>query len=67
MIGIVLKSYSDEIAEAVIHYNSSCKLGEVCEKEITIANEMKAPIYVYYQLDNFYQNHRLYFESKDDS
>ena len=27
---------------------------------------MKAPIYLYYQLENFYQNHRLYFESKYD-
>lgn len=27
---------------------------------------MKSPIYVYYQLDNFYQNHRRYVKSRSD-
>ncbi|KAK9741276.1 hypothetical protein RND81_03G094100 [Saponaria officinalis] len=27
---------------------------------------MKAPIYIYYQLDNFYQNHRRYVKSRSD-
>jgi len=26
---------------------------------------MIAPVYVYYQLDNFYQNHRRYVKSRD--
>lgn len=26
---------------------------------------MKTPVFVYYQLDNFYQNHRRYVKSKD--
>lgn len=33
----------------------------------TIDEEIKAPIYVYYQLDNFYQNHRRYVKSRDNS
>jgi len=28
---------------------------------------MKAPSYVYYELDNFYQNHRRYVKSRDDA
>ena len=28
---------------------------------------MKAPVYVYYELDNFYQNHRRYVKSRSDS
>lgn len=28
---------------------------------------MKGPVYVYYQLDNFYQNHRRYVKSRDSS
>ncbi|XP_010244716.1 PREDICTED: putative ALA-interacting subunit 2 [Nelumbo nucifera] len=27
---------------------------------------MEAPIYIYYQLDNYYQNHRRYVKSRDD-
>ena len=30
----------------------------------TINEEIQAPIYVYYQLDNFYQNHRRYVKSR---
>lgn len=29
-------------------------------------NTIKGPIYVYYQLDNFYQNHRRYVKSRDN-
>lgn len=32
-----------------------------------IPNDVKGPVYVYYQLDNFYQNHRRYVKSRDSS
>ncbi|CAL5411715.1 unnamed protein product [Camellia sinensis] len=31
-----------------------------------IPKYMKAPIYIYYQLDNYYQNHRRYVKSRSD-
>ena len=31
----------------------------------TAPEDMAAPVYVYYQLDNFYQNHRRYVKSLD--
>ena len=31
-----------------------------------VETEIKGPIYVYYQLDNFYQNHRRYVKSRDN-
>ncbi|KAJ9551194.1 hypothetical protein OSB04_015239 [Centaurea solstitialis] len=31
-----------------------------------VPKHMKQPIYVYYQLDNFYQNHRRYVKSRSD-
>ena len=27
---------------------------------------MKAPVYFYYKLENFYQNHRRYVKSRND-
>ena len=30
-----------------------------------ISEKLEAPVYVYYQLDNFYQNHRRYVKSRD--
>ncbi|CAN1263073.1 ALA-interacting subunit 5 [Linum perenne] len=31
---------------------------KTCLRTITVRKHMKAPIYIYYELDNFYQNHR---------
>ncbi|KAF4724028.1 hypothetical protein FOZ63_027789 [Perkinsus olseni] len=35
--------------------------------EIAIDTDMEAPIYVYYELSNFYQNHRLFIDSRSDA
>lgn len=32
-----------------------------------ITSDIKGPVYVYYQLNNFYQNHRRYVKSRDSS
>ena len=34
--------------------------------DLHIEIPIKAPIYAYYQLDNFYQNHRRYVKSRND-
>ncbi|RLO08688.1 hypothetical protein DYB28_003457 [Aphanomyces astaci] len=38
-----------------------------CVVSFKLQNDMKAPIMVYYQLDNFYQNHRRYVQSRNDA
>lgn len=38
---------------------------EACTLEIIVTEEMQQPIFVYYQLTNFYQNHRRYVKSRD--
>ncbi|CAN7083829.1 unnamed protein product [Brassica oleracea var. botrytis] len=39
-----------------------------CNRTLTVTKRMKKqPIYVYYQLENFYQNHRRYVKSRSDS
>ncbi|KAK6947190.1 CDC50/LEM3 family, partial [Dillenia turbinata] len=39
---------------------------KTCNRTLTVPKHMKNPIYVYYQLDNFYQNHRRYVKSRND-
>lgn len=38
-----------------------------CAIDFTIPTTMKAPIYMYYRLTNFYQNHRQYIKNFDDT
>lgn len=38
-----------------------------CLISFDIEKDMKAPVFVYYQLDNFYQNHRRYVQSRSDA
>jgi hypothetical protein len=40
---------------------------KICKRTITVTKAMKHPVYVYYQLENFYQNHRRYVKSRNDA
>ncbi|EPY53119.1 CDC50 domain-containing protein [Schizosaccharomyces cryophilus OY26] len=39
---------------------------KVCNVRFTVPSLMKAPIFLYYRLTNFYQNHRRYAKSLDE-
>jgi len=61
-LGITLYVLSDQVQQISYEYSndSDCWQTEqyanysICQPEITISEEIVAPIYVYYQLDNFY-------------
>lgn len=38
-----------------------------CEVSFQLEEDFEAPVYVYYGLKNFYQNHRRYVKSRDDN
>ncbi len=67
-LGILLYVMSDQIREEVIpnYDNELCKdfLYKECVVSLPIKEKIVAPVYVYYQLDNFYQNHRRYVKSR---
>lgn len=71
IVGAVLLSYSLEIIEYKERYDNKddCKKtdkGEsyTCSVTFKVKEKMKEPVYFYYQLNNFYQNHRRYVKSK---
>ncbi|KAL2467039.1 ALA-interacting subunit 3 [Abeliophyllum distichum] len=80
-IGVVSLFASRDVVEIVDRYDSECipadarnnKVGfiqssqvKTCNRTLRVPKHMKKPIYVYYQLDNFYQNHRRYVKSRSD-
>lgn len=82
-IGIKTNAISDEVVEYKIRYDSyqvnngddtvqacgieSANEGKSCLVEYVIKKDMKGPIMVYYEIENFYQNHREYYTSRDDA
>lgn len=79
-IGVASLFASRDVVEIIDRYETDCIPQNVsnkvqyiqtpgdkpCNRTLTVPKYMKQPIYVYYQLDNFYQNHRRYVKSRSD-
>jgi len=63
-VGYVLFLASEDVTEVMsVNYESSC--GKTCN--VTFLNlNMQPPVYMYYRLENYYQNHRRYVKSRND-
>ena len=68
---IEIKKTYDSYYEEKIDSTLDCSIegyneNKACTIEFEIEKDMDAPILVYYEIDNFYQNHREYTTSRDD-
>ncbi len=60
-IGAMVLVASDRTVELSARYDNQCSLGgTVCNVTIEVDRKMDGPVYFYYKLVNFYQNHRQY-------
>ena len=67
IIGIIILIDSNKIHEVSIRYDTECKeINTQCETKIEIDKKIEKDVMVYYQINNFYQNHRRYVKSKSD-
>jgi hypothetical protein len=71
-VGFGIWDGSSEIVEYEVRYdNKPCDtlapLPCVKSVEIPITESIQSPIYVYYKLTNFFQNHRRYVKSRSDT
>jgi hypothetical protein len=70
-LGIIMYVMSDKVQTVELSY-TDCELPtngkfgnyELCTRTLNVAEQIDGPIYVYYQLENFYQNHRRYVRSR---
>jgi len=78
-IGLASLSASQEIVELIDRYDTNCgpitdkvgyiqdsKTNKSCTRTLTVPKHMKSPIQIYYQIGDFYQNHRRYVKSRSD-
>ena len=66
-IGGILTAVNTRIKEYSVEYGASCDGISLCTVELDIKERMEPPIFFYYELDNFYQNHRRYVKSRSDT
>lgn len=69
-IGIAVLKASQSVVEVKVRYDNQCppqNSTSQCTISVTIPENMPAPVYFYYQLANFYQNHRRYVKSRSDA
>jgi hypothetical protein len=65
-VGVILLEASNSVKEWTSQaYEANCSIGSNCTITTGPLN-MDPPIYVYYKLENFYQNHRRYVKSRND-
>lgn len=75
ILGIVILTASNSVKEQTSDaYETKCPRptpgqAVTCtyNLDLTIEHDMEPPIYVYYKLTNFYQNHRRYVKSRSDA
>ena len=65
-IGIPMIILSQNLNENSLRYDNlgtaNCT-GTVCNVTFEVTSYLQAPVFVYYEIHNFYQNHRLYASS----
>jgi len=66
VFGIVLTAVNANIIEVSVQYDNQpqCSSLGTCNITMNISEDMAPPVYLYYELHNFYQNHRRYIKSR---
>ncbi|KJH42500.1 core histone H2A/H2B/H3/H4 [Dictyocaulus viviparus] len=53
------------VKEYVLDY-TNCGVDTVCSLSLNVTEDMEGDVYIYYYLENYFQNHRRYVKSRND-
>jgi len=67
-IGVALLLASNAVVEVSQRYDDlvACGINSTCTITLDVTQTMTHPVFMYYRLENFYQNHRRYVKSRND-
>ncbi|CAG9312890.1 unnamed protein product [Blepharisma stoltei] len=65
ILGAVLLSYSYQIVDYKARYDDICedKINKICPIRLNFTDKLSKPVYLYFELKNYFQNHRKYVKS----
>lgn len=78
-VGVKLNQISNDVVEVKRQYdayddpdalcgiNSTANARRKCSVTLTVPKDMAPPIFLHYEIDNFYQNHKRYEASRSDA
>jgi hypothetical protein len=66
-IGVILLTASNQVIEVSKRYdNIGCEINTTCTITLDVPEKMSSPVYMYYGMGNYFQNHRRYVKSRSD-
>lgn len=65
--GFPIYVVTSNVIEVSKQYDNICEINKQCTLTIKIDEKIPEPVFLYYELKNFYQNHRLFVRSKSYS
>jgi len=66
-LGAIMLVSSNAVVEVSARYDNVCPLNAACNITLQVDSKMSEPVFFYYQLVNYYQNHRRYVSSRNDA
>jgi len=66
VVEVISDAYQGKTAAGCVQGTNSTSTSCLVDVSMEVPKDMKAPIYMYYHLSNFYQNHRRYVKSRND-
>ncbi|KAI6193320.1 Protein CBR-CHAT-1 [Aphelenchoides besseyi] len=66
LAGTFFLKAANSVREFTLNYGDRCAINTTCNLDFDLSEDFKGNVYFYYQLNNFFQNHRRYIKSRSN-